>query len=228
MHREAVNHRLDAIQAGAAENGGRLENIKDSTAENGGRLEKIEDMLGHLQNVLDGIQAKQDDDELNSDQEQHNGAASARGSTSDELWLRERITAWKKPNLRAFWILCGEKPNGCELSRVQLQAVFKNTALASSAVVEQADALAGLDVTSFIPRGAEQGTAGTIDIEKQFAILANVLFFVIGQDITLVGGKARVESQRAAYQDSVDMVTSRGEANHQAIQMSVHKARIAR
>ena len=48
VHREAVNNRLDAIEAGAAENGGRLEKIEDSTAEKGGRLEKIEDMLGHL------------------------------------------------------------------------------------------------------------------------------------------------------------------------------------
>ena len=69
--REAVNDRLDAVEAGAAENGGRLENI--------------EDMLGHLQNVLDDIQANQDADEPNSDQGQHNGAASARGSMSDEL-----------------------------------------------------------------------------------------------------------------------------------------------
>ena len=35
------------------------------------------DMLGHLQNVLDDIQANQDADELNSDQGQHNGAAPA-------------------------------------------------------------------------------------------------------------------------------------------------------
>ena len=46
VHREAVNDRLDAIEAGAAECGGRLENIEDSTAENGGRLEKIEDCSG--------------------------------------------------------------------------------------------------------------------------------------------------------------------------------------
>ena len=52
--------------------GGRLEKIEDSTAENGGRLEKIEDMLGHLQNVLDDIQANHDADEPNSDQGQHN------------------------------------------------------------------------------------------------------------------------------------------------------------
>ena len=71
-------------------------------------------------------------DEPNSDQGHHNGAASARGSMSDQLWLKERITAWKNPNLRAFWILCGEKPKGHGLSRVQLQEVFKNTALTSS------------------------------------------------------------------------------------------------
>ena len=93
--------------------GGRLENIENSsTTENGGRLEKIEDMLGHLQNVLDGTQANQDADEPNSDQGQHNGVASARGSMSDKLWLKERVAAWKNPNLRAFWILCGEKPKG--------------------------------------------------------------------------------------------------------------------
>ena len=85
VHREAVNDRLDAIEAGAAENGGRLENIEDSAAENGGRFEQMEDMLGHLQNVLDGIQANQDADEPNSDQGQHNGAASARGSMLDKL-----------------------------------------------------------------------------------------------------------------------------------------------
>ena len=67
MHREAVNDRLDAIEAGAAENGRRLETNEDSTAENGGRLERIEDMLGHLQNMLDNIQANHDADELNSD-----------------------------------------------------------------------------------------------------------------------------------------------------------------
>ena len=111
---------------------------------------------------------------------------------SDKFWLEEKITAWKNPNLRAFWILCGEKPKGCELSRVQLQGAFKNTALASSAEAEQINALAGLDVTAYIPRGAEPGTAGTIDIEKRFAMFAKVLLLVIGRDINLVGGKARV------------------------------------
>ena len=140
---------------------------------------------------------------------------------SDKIWLKGKITAWKNPNLRAFWILCGEKPKGCDLSRVQLQGVFKNIALASSAVMEQINSLAGHDVTAFMPRGAEPGTAGTIAIEKQFAILAKVLLLVIGRDITSVGGKARVELRtaflRAAFQDGVDMVTSYGEANHQAI-----------
>ena len=114
------------------------------------------------------------------------------------------------------------------MSRVQLQGVFKNTVLASSAVVEQVNALAGLDFTAFIPRGAETGAAGTIDIKKQVAILAKVLLLVIGRDIASVGGKARLEMLRAAFQDGVVMVTSHGEANHQAIQMLVHKTRIAR
>ena len=78
-----------------------------------------------------------------------------------------------------------------------------------------------------MPRGAEPGTAGTIDIEKQFAILAKVLLVVIGRDITVLGGKARVEL-RAAFQDGVDMVISHGEAHHQAISLPVHKVRIAR
>ena len=102
------------------------------------------------------------------------------------------------------------------MSRVQLQGVLKNTALASSAVVEQVNPLAGHGVTAFMPRGAGPGTAGTIDIEKQFAILEKVLFFVIRRDISSVGGKAWVEL-RAAFQDSVNMVTSHGEANRQAI-----------
>ena len=42
-----------------------------------------------------------------------------------------------------------------------------------------------------------------------------------------MGGKARVEL-RAAFQDGVDMVTSHGEANHQAISLPVQKVRIAR
>ena len=113
------------------------------------------------------------------------------------------------------------------MSRVQLQGVLKNTALAS-AVVEQVNALAGLDATALIPRGAESGTAGTIDIKKQFAILASVLLLAIGRDINLLGGKARVEKLRAAFKDDVDMVTSHGEANHQAINIPVHKVRIAR
>ena len=102
------------------------------------------------------------------------------------------------------------------MSRVQLQGIFKNTALASSAVVEQVKPLARHNVTAFMPRGVEPGTAGTIDIEKQFVILAKVPLVVIGRDSTSVGGKARVELC-AAFQDGVDMVTSHGEANHQAI-----------
>ena len=64
-----------------------------------------------------------------------------------------------------------------------------NTALASSAVVEQVNALAGLDITAFIPRGAEPGTDGTIEIKKQLVILAKVLLLVIQRDITSVGEK---------------------------------------
>ena len=81
---------------------------------------------------------------------------------------------------------------------------------------KQVNLISGHDVTAFMPRGAETGAAGTIDIEKQFATMAKVLLLVIGRDNTSVGGKARVEL-RAAFQDGVDMVTSHGEANHQAI-----------
>ena len=147
---------------------------------------------------------------------------------SDKLWLNERITAWTNANTRAFWLLCGDKPKGCDLSRVHLQRVFKNTALASPAVVEQLSALAGLDVTAFVPQGAEPSTAGTIAIEKRFAILVKVLILVIGRDVTSVGGKARVEKLCAAFEDGVEMVTSHGDANHQAIQLPIHKKRIAR
>ena len=59
-------------------------------------------MLRHLPNVLDGIQANQDADKPNSDQGQHYGAASARGSMSDKLWPKERIIAWKNSSIRAF------------------------------------------------------------------------------------------------------------------------------
>lgn len=162
--------------------------MRAGTADTGGRLEKVEDMLGHLQNVLDDTQVNQDADEPSDDQEQHNGAAAARGSISYKLWLKGRIAAWKNPNIRTFRLLSGENPKGCGLSRVQLQGVFTNTALAPSAVVEQFNALAGLDVTAFTPRAAEPGTAGTIDTEKNFAILAKVLLLVIGRDITSIGG----------------------------------------
>ena len=84
---------------------------------------------------------------------------------SDKLWPKERIMPWKNPNLQAFCILCGEKPKECDLSRVQLQGVFMDIAVSSSAVVEQVNALAGFDITTLSPRGVEPGTAGTIDIE---------------------------------------------------------------
>ena len=116
-------------------------------------------MLGHLQNMLDDIQASQDKDEPSGEQGQYSAAASTRGRMSDKLWLKERITAWKDLNIRAIWFLCGEKPGGCNLSRVQLQRVFQNTTLASSAVVKQLNASARLDVTAFMPRGPEPGTA---------------------------------------------------------------------
>ena len=76
--------------------------------------------------------------------------------------------------------------------------------------------------------GAEPSTAGTITIEKQFAILGKVLIFVIGRDVTSVGGEARVEKLHAEFEDGVEMVTSHGEANYQAIQLSVHKKRTER
>ena len=178
--------------------------------------------------MLDDIQANQDADDSNGDQGQQVGASLARGSMSDKLWLKERITAWKNASTRAYWLLCGEKPKGYDLSRVPLQGVFKNTALASPAVVEQLNARAGLDVTAFMPRGTEPSTAGTIAVEKQFAILVKVLILVIGRDVISVRGKARVEKLRAAFEDDVEMVTSHGEANHQAIQLPVHKKRTAR
>ena len=98
------------------------------------------------------------------------------------------------------------------MPRVYLQGVVKNTAQASSAVVEQLNASAGLDVTAFMPRGAEPGTAGTIDIESTSPFWRRCCFSLSGEDITSVGGKARVENLRAAFQDGVDMVTSHSEA----------------
>ena len=97
MHREAVNDRLDAIETSATENGRRLKLIDDSTAKNGGLPEKVEDMLGHLPNGLEDIQVNRDGDKRSGDQGQHYGAASARGSMWDKLWLKERITAWNNP-----------------------------------------------------------------------------------------------------------------------------------
>ena len=41
VHREAVNNRLDAIEAGVAENGGPLEKIEDSTTVKRGGDSKI-------------------------------------------------------------------------------------------------------------------------------------------------------------------------------------------
>ena len=105
------------------------------------------------------------------------------------------------------------------MSRVQLQGLFKNTALASSAIVEQVKTLAGLDVTALIRRGtghcwhhrhrkavhhSGEGVASRHRAGHYFG-----------------GGKA-------AFQDGIDMVTSHGEANHQAIQIPVHKVKIAR
>ena len=116
----------------------------------------------------------------------------------------------------------------CNFSRVQLRRVFRNSALALSAVVEQLNPLGRLDVNAFIPRGAEAGTAGTIDIEEQVAILAKVSVIVIGRDTTSLGRISRVEKLRAEYQDIVYMVTSYGETNHQAIQLPVYKASKAR
>ena len=111
------------------------------------------------------------------------------------------------------------------MSRIQLHGVLKYTALASSAVVEQLEAVAGLDITAFMPCGAEPGTASTIEIEKQFAILAKLLLLVFGREFTLGGGKAWVEKLREAFLDGVKLITSHGEANHQAIQRPVHQAR---
>ena len=93
--------------------------------------------------------------------------------------------------------------------------------------MEQLNTVAGLDITAFMPRGAEPGTASTMGIEEQVAILAKGLLVVIGRGITSLARKARVEKLPAAFQDTVDMVTSHGEANHQAIEMSTHKARVA-
>ena len=79
VHRETVRERLNAIEA--------------SAPENGGRLEKTEDMLGHLENVLDDNQVKHGPDEPSGNQGKHNCAASARGSKSDKLGLKDKITA---------------------------------------------------------------------------------------------------------------------------------------
>lgn len=116
--------------------------------------------------------------------------------------------------------------NGCDVSRVQLQGVFNNTVLASSAVVEQLNSAVGLNATAFMPRGAESTTTSTMDTGKQFAFLAKVSLLVIGGDIPRWGDKALVEKLRAAFQHGVNMGTSHGQIKHQAIRMSVHKMRI--
>ena len=90
VHREAVNDWLDAIEAGAAENGGRSKRLRTVPPRMGGGSERLRTCSGTSR--MCWIQANQDADKLNSEQGQHNGAASARGSTSDKLWLKERIT----------------------------------------------------------------------------------------------------------------------------------------
>ena len=92
------------------------------------------------------------------------------------------------------------------MSRVQLQGVFKNTALVSSAVMEQANALAGLDVTAFIPRGAEPGTAGTIDIKKQ-TFWRRCCFSSSGETLLRWGEKRGWRSYAGHSRTGVDMVT---------------------
>lgn len=98
-----------------------------------------------------------------------------------------------------------------------MQGGFRNTVLASSAVVKQLNALPGLDVTALMLRGVETGTAGPIDIRTRVAFPAQVLFLVIGRDIVSVGVYYILEKLRATLQDGVGMVTSHGEASHQSI-----------
>ena len=93
--------------------------------------------------------------------------------------------------------------------------------------MEHLNVLARLDATAFIPRCAEPGTARTIGVEKQVAILAKMLLLVIERDIDSMGGKARVDRLRAGCQDGVDRATPHGECS-QATEMQVYKARIAR
>lgn len=108
---------------------------------------------------------------------------------------------------------CGQTTKRCDSPRVQLQVVFNKTDLASSAVVEQLNALPGLDVTSFLLNGVKPGDDGTIDIEKQFVILATVMLLIMGRHITSVRGRTRAEELPTAFQESVDKMTSHAEAN---------------
>lgn len=95
------------------------------------------------------------------------------------------------------------------MSRVQLQGVLEDSALEPSAVVEQLNALEGFDVHAFMPRGAEPTTDGAIDIYKQFDVLAKTFLLIVGLDIASVGGNARVDKLRVAFQDGIVVVTSR-------------------
>ena len=91
--------------------------------------------------------------------------------------------------------------------------------------MEQLNALAGLDVAAFMPCGAEPGTASAVGIEKQFAILADVLLLVIGRDMASLGERRGGEKLPLAFQVGIDMGMTHGKDNHHAIQTPVvHKA----
>lgn len=151
-----------------------------------------------------------------------------RSDHADKLWLKKCVAAWKNPTTRAYWHLCGEMPKGCELSRLQLQGVFGEDALATTAVTEQTHSLAGFDVLSFMPRGADPEGAGSLDIHQQFGVLAKVILLVVGSGITSAAGIARVAELRTAFDRGVDLVAKHVEAQHEAIRMREHKERIAR
>jgi len=119
----------------------------------------------------------------------------------------EKITAWKNPDIRVLWLPCGHKTKMCDLPRVQLQVVFKNTALVSSAVVEELHSLLGLDVTSFPLHGVEPGTDHTIDINNPFAVLATASLLVMGWRKISVWGRTPVEKLPPTFQDGVDVTT---------------------